>query len=84
MDTEKNKMGNKVDEFKIIERNENIFDIDGEYIIPLYQRAFAWEEKQLIQLVEDIKDVADGANYYIGSLVVSKKDNKYYLFMKKT
>jgi len=77
MDTEKNKMGNKVDEFKIIERNENIFDIDGEYIIPLYQRAFAWEEKQLIQLVEDIKDVADGANYYIGSLVVSKKDNKY-------
>ena len=35
----------------------NIFDTDMEYIIPLYQRAYAWEDKQLIQLIEDINDV---------------------------
>lgn len=70
-------MSNKVDEFRIIEKDENLFDIEGEYVIPLYQRAFAWEEKQLIQLVEDINDIAEDANYYIGSLVVSRNGNKY-------
>ena len=70
-------MSNKVDEFRIIEKNENLFDIDGEYVIPLYQRAFAWEEKQLIQLVEDINDISENANYYIGSLVVSRNGNKF-------
>jgi len=70
-------MGKAVDEFRIIENDENIFDLDGEYVIPLYQRAFAWEEKQLFQLVEDLNDIPAGGRYYIGSLVVSKSDNKY-------
>ena len=55
----------------------NIFDTDKEYIIPLYQRAYAWEDKQLIQLVEDIDDVSEEANYYIGSLIVSNQNGKY-------
>lgn len=70
-------MSERVDEFRIIDSTENIFDLEGEYVIPLYQRAFAWEEKQLEQLVEDINDIRDKSNYYIGSLVVSRFENKF-------
>ena len=67
----------KVTDLRIIDSGKNIFDTDIDYVIPLYQRAFAWEDKQLIQLVEDISDVPDGSLYYIGALIVSKQDNKY-------
>lgn len=52
-------MNDVVDELREIENNQNLFDIEGEYVIPLYQRAFAWEEKQLIQLVEDITNYSN-------------------------
>lgn len=70
-------MSKLVNELNIIGLENNIFDTDMEYIIPLYQRAYAWEDKQLTQLVEDINDVAENTNYYIGTLVVSKQGNKY-------
>lgn len=70
-------MSSLVTELHIIGENNNIFDTDMEYIIPLYQRAYAWEDKQLTQLVEDINDVAEDANYYIGSLIVSKQSGRY-------
>jgi hypothetical protein len=70
-------MSGLVTELNIIGKGNNIFDTDMEYIIPLYQRAYAWEDKQLTQLVEDINDVACNANYYIGALIVSKQGNKY-------
>ena len=66
-----------VTELRIIESEHNIFDTDIGYTIPLYQRAYAWEDKQLTQLVEDISDVSDDANYYIGALIVSRQGNKY-------
>lgn len=56
-------------------RNEAVLFKDGdEYIIPLYQRAFAWEEKHIVQLIDDICD-ANG-NYYLGTLIVFRKDNR--------
>lgn len=70
-------MSELVTELHIIGEDNNIFDTDMEYTIPLYQRAYAWEDKQLVQLVEDIQDVADDANYYIGSLIVSQQSGKY-------
>ena len=70
-------MSDLVTKLRVLEEDSNIFDTDMEYIIPLYQRAFAWKDKHLIQLIEDIDDVADDSNYYIGSLIVSKQDNKY-------
>lgn len=70
-------MSTLVTELSIIHKNKNLFDLDGEYVIPLYQRAFAWEERQLEQLVEDIIDIPDNSNYYIGSLIVSRNGNKY-------
>ena len=66
-------MSKLVTELHIIGENGNMFDTDMEYIIPLYQRAYAWEDKQLTQLIEDINDVAEDSNYYIGSLIVSKE-----------
>lgn len=46
-------------------------------MIPLYQRAYAWEDRQLVQLIEDIQDVDEEASYYIGSLIVSKQSGRY-------
>lgn len=70
-----------VEEIPILDnQNKNLFDTENDYIIPLYQRAYAWEDKQLIQLIDDIWDVPDvpnDANYYLGSLIVSKQGNKY-------
>ena len=66
-----------VTELRVLDSEQNIFDTDMDYIIPLYQRAYAWEDKQLTQLVEDISDITDETNYYIGALIVSKQDNKF-------
>lgn len=63
-------------ELRVIEGEENIFS-STPYIIPLYQRAFAWESKQIIQLITDINDF-DGNTYYLGSLVVSKRDKDIF------
>ena len=59
-------MSKLVTELHIIGRENNIFDTDIEYTIPLYQRAYAWKDKQLVQLLEDIQDVSEDTNYYIG------------------
>lgn len=41
------------------------------YIIPIYQRNYAWGHEEIIQLIQDIWDYcqADRQNYYIGTLV---------------
>ena len=44
-------MSELVTELRVIDTDSNIFDTDMNYVIPLYQRAYAWEDKQLIQLV---------------------------------
>lgn len=66
-----------VTELKIIDADSNIFDADAEYVIPLYQRAYAWEDKQITQFIEDINDVEKKAKYYIGALIVSKDGDQY-------
>lgn len=61
------------------DEENNIFNTDKRFQIPLYQRAFAWEDKQLIQLLEDINDscVDPNSKYYIGTLVVADKGSYY-------
>ena len=51
----------------------NILDLfrGNEYIIPIYQRNYAWEEKEIEQLLDDIKDST--GDYYLGSIIVNKK-----------
>ncbi len=70
-------MGEMVSKLLVIGPGYNIFDTDIKYSIPLYQRAFAWEDKQLIQLIEDISDVPDDEHYYIGALIVSRQGDKF-------
>lgn len=65
---------NKVTELHIIDTDLSIFS-SVKYCIPLYQRDFAWEEKQIVQLIDDIDDVNFGDNYYIGSLIVAKRNS---------
>jgi hypothetical protein len=47
---------------------------DEKYLIPIYQRNYAWGEQELVQLIQDIFDYSDkGQDYYIGTLVVYEK-----------
>lgn len=60
--------------------HKNISEIwKDEYIVPLYQRNFAWMEEQIRQLLQDIFDHhKDIGNYYLGSLVVlQRNDGKF-------
>jgi len=55
--------------------------LESRYIIPLYQRNFAWRKEQIETLLRDIyesykKD--SESNYFIGSLVVMKRGDDNY------
>lgn len=61
----------------IIKEDGNIFTMGDEYVIPLYQRAYAWTDEQIKQLIEDVIDIDNDKNYYIGTLIVHKNNNQY-------
>lgn len=49
-------------------------EVGVRYVIPRYQRAYAWEEKEIEQLIDDICDDNDPKrDYYIGSLIVARR-----------
>lgn len=58
---------------------KNIWEIfQSKYIIPLYQRYFAWEAEQVGQMIWDIYDSYKNnpkSNYYIGTLVSFPRNN---------
>ena len=62
---------------------KQLFEDEKQYIVPIYQRDYAWTHKEAKQLIDDIRDYIDNKDnkersYYIGSLVVySKGDNLY-------
>lgn len=58
-----------IQELRILD-DETLFDKEAHYVIPRYQRAYAWEDKEIVQLIDDINDSV--GDYYIGSLVVAK------------
>ena len=44
------------------------------YIIPMYQRNYAWDEGEITQLIQDVIDyLPEARNYYIGTLVVFER-----------
>lgn len=56
---------------------KKLFDGDNHYIIPIYQRNYAWDIEEVVQLINDIKN-HDGNNYYLGALTVKKRaDNAF-------
>lgn len=62
--------------------NKSIAEIfRAEYIIPLYQRNFAWREQQISRLLCDIYESYvknPYGNYFLGSLVVRKRRDDSY------
>lgn len=56
------------------------------YVIPLYQRNFAWTEDQIGQLLQDLydhtpkskADFESAGNYYLGSLVLLKRRDGHW------
>lgn len=56
---------------------EKLFDGNNHYVIPIYQRNYAWDIEEVVQLINDIKN-HDGNNYYLGALTVKKRaDNAF-------
>ena len=46
----------------------------GRYVVPIYQRAYAWGEAQILTLMQDVRDYRrrGAESYYIGSLVTHR------------
>lgn len=55
---------NTITELQVLyDDNSTLFD-KSKYIVPLYQRAFAWEDKEIRQLIEDINDCESNVSHY--------------------
>lgn len=65
-------MSEYITKFKL----SDIFNEKDKYIVPLYQRAYSWTDIEIEQLIDDI-DGFEEDEYYLGSLIVNKKDNEY-------
>lgn len=61
--------------------NNNVIDVfnNNQYVIPIYQRNYAWGKCEIDQLLEDISSfINNNEEYYLGTLVVKKNNaNKY-------
>ena len=71
-----NKKKTEIDRLTILAggRKTLFSEVGVRYVIPRYQRAYAWEEKEIEQLIDDICDDNDPKrNYYIGSLIVARR-----------
>lgn len=58
-----------------------VFSSDYDFHIPDYQRPYAWEEEQALQLLDDLTDAlerGDGEPYFLGAVVlVKEKDDPH-------
>lgn len=71
-----NKKKTEIDRLTILAggRKTLFSEVGVRYVIPRYQRAYAWEEKEIEQLIDDICDDNDPKrDYYIGSLIVARR-----------
>lgn len=64
-----------------VEYNIRELFTNNEYIIPIYQRNYAWGEQQINQLIQDIWDSKKNfSDYYLGTLIIFSnriKDSKF-------
>lgn len=55
----------------------NLLGSEVHYLIPMYQRNYAWEEGEITQLIEDVLDYQPREQrYYIGTLVVFQRASR--------
>ena len=72
--------GDKIKQFSI----QDLFNGMANYLIPMYQRNYSWDEPEITQLIQDIIDNIPIPNssdeskpYYLGTLIVFKRDKNY-------
>ena len=46
------------------------------FVIPMYQRRYAWERKEVRQLLKDLKEWKKDEYYFVGNVVVEEIDGK--------
>lgn len=68
-----------IQELRILD-DTTLFNKGARYVIPRYQRAYAWEDEEIVQLIEDINDSTE--DYYIGSLVVARVKGEEEIYMR--
>ncbi|GGZ75982.1 hypothetical protein GCM10007161_03750 [Ignatzschineria indica] len=68
---------NKNDGVRELSIGELFKEPNTAYMIPMYQRNYAWREAEIEQLIEDIESYVNGdqKKYYIGTLVVYQRDD---------
>lgn len=49
---------------------------ENKFFVPIYQRTYSWEEKNVTDLFEDIKANIKESEYFLGTLVLTQKNNK--------
>ncbi len=62
---------------KLEKKLREIFD-NSKYVVPLYQRNYAWRKDEIERLLQDVYEAYKNnpnGNYFIGSLVVLKRQN---------
>ncbi|MEN9302157.1 MAG: hypothetical protein RL264_586 [Bacteroidota bacterium] len=64
---------------------KNLLDKKDAYIIPVYQRNYAWGEGEITQLIQDVIDFIpkkkEGGSYYLGTLIVcERQENNTIVF----
>lgn len=54
--------------------------VKSQYIVPIYQRNFTWNEQEIVQLIEDIESsITDSkSTYYLGNLIVNERQSTLY------
>ncbi|QQX80005.1 DUF262 domain-containing protein [Shewanella sp. KX20019] len=67
-------LNNDCDEIKELSIKQLLSD-SATYIVPMYQRNYAWGEGEINQLIQDVVDYQQKGNarYYIGTLVVFER-----------
>ncbi len=57
-----------------------IFSSDFDFVIPAYQRPYAWTDDQTLELFDDLysfyETAPDDESYFLGSIVLIKQDSK--------
>ena len=48
------------------------------FVIPAYQRAYAWEKRQYVQFIEDLKE-CDESKYYLGHFLFEQDKDTLYV-----
>jgi len=64
---------------------KQLLSSNDKYLIPMYQRNYAWEETHLKQLIQDVWDSCQymtGRKYYIGTLVVYTRPKTTFDFCR--